>query len=258
VRQVLGTDGSVVEKTDPKTRPVLDPRVAYLVTTLMEDVMSQGTGAVVRSLGFDAPAAGKTGTSRDGWFAGFTSNLICVVWVGFDDNRDLGLSGTAAAAPIWAEFMKRAVALPSYRKVEEFDPPPGVTEVTVDPQSEQLATPNCPTTKQEVFLAGTEPTQYCFLHGGRAVSQAPPVSWLSHLFGKGGSSEPAPPGSAAAANGKNGAPGQTEAGQGENQGQDQDGQKKKGLLQKIFGIFGGKKPAEQKQPEQQPPPKSNP
>ena len=89
VRSVIGTDGSVVEQTEPKTRPVLDPRVAYLVTTLMEDVMNQGTGAVVRALGFQAPAAGKTGTSRDGWFAGFTSNLICVVWVGFDDNRDL-------------------------------------------------------------------------------------------------------------------------------------------------------------------------
>ena len=116
IRSVVGTDGAVVEKDDPKTRPALDPRVAYLVTTLMEDVMSQGTGAVVRSLGFDAPAAGKTGTSRDGWFAGFTSNLICVIWVGFDDNRDLGLSGTAAAAPIWAEFMKRAVALPAYQE----------------------------------------------------------------------------------------------------------------------------------------------
>ena len=208
IRSVVGTDGAWSRKTDPKTRPALDPRVAYLVTTLMEDVMSQGTGAVVRSLGFDAPAAGKTGTSRDGWFAGFTSNLICVIWVGFDDNRDLGLSGTAAAAPIWAEFMKRAVALPSYRNVEPFAPPSGVTEVTVDPQSEQLATPTCPTTKQEVFVAGTEPTQYCFLHGGRAVSQAPPVSWLSHLFGKSGSTEPAPPGRGSGGKQANGGPGE--------------------------------------------------
>jgi len=256
IRSVVGTDGAVVEKDDPKTRPALDPRVAYLVTTLMEDVMSQGTGAVVRSLGFDAPAAGKTGTSRDGWFAGFTSNLICVIWVGFDDNRDLGLSGTAAAAPIWAEFMKRAVALPAYRNVEPFAPPAGVTEVTVDPQSEQLATPTCPTTKEEVFIAGTEPTQYCFLHGGRAVSQAPPVSWLSHLFGKSGSSEPAPPGGAAAPKPANGAPGEAAGKEGENP--EQDGEKKKGLLQKIFGIFGGSKKPADKPEEQQPPPKPHP
>jgi penicillin-binding protein 1B len=256
IRSVVGTDGAVVEKDDPKTRPALDPRVAYLVTTLMEDVMSQGTGAVVRSLGFDAPAAGKTGTSRDGWFAGFTSNLICVIWVGFDDNRDLGLSGTAAAAPIWAEFMKRAVALPAYKNVEPFAPPPGVSEVTVDPQSEQLATPTCPTTKQEVFIAGTEPTQYCFLHGGRAVSQAPPVSWLSHLFGKSGSSEPAPPGGAAVPKPGNGAPGEAAGKEGENP--EQDGEKKKGLLQKIFGIFGGSKKPADKPEEQQPPPKPHP
>jgi penicillin-binding protein 1B len=257
IRSVIGTDGSVVEKNDPKTRPVLDPRVAYLVTTLMEDVMSQGTGAVVRSLGFEAPAAGKTGTSRDGWFAGFTSNLICVIWVGFDDNRDLGISGTAAAAPIWAEFMKRAIAIPAYKNTEPFEPPSGVTQVTVDPQSEQLATPTCPTTKQEVFIAGTEPTQYCFLHGGRATSQAPPVSWLSHLFGKGGNSEPAPPGGAAA-NSKNGAPGEATGQEGEKPGDEQQGEKKKGLLGKIFGIFGGsKKPADQ-QPKEQPPPKPNP
>ena len=82
--------------------PVLDPRVAFLTTSLMEDVINHGTGYPVRALGFNAPAAGKTGTSRDGWFAGYTSNLLCVVWVGFDDNRDLGLAGGEAAAPIWA------------------------------------------------------------------------------------------------------------------------------------------------------------
>lgn len=261
IRSVLDGDGKVVETDVPKTRPVLDPRVAYLVTTLMEDVMNQGTGATVRAMGFDAPAAGKTGTSRDGWFAGFTSNLICVVWVGFDDNRDLDLSGTVSAAPIWAEFMKRAVALPAYHDTEPFEAPPGVTQVTVDPQSEQLATPQCPTTRQEVFLAGTEPTEFCFLHGGRALSQAPAVSWLSHLFGKGGNPSPPPPGQPAngtAANtyNPNAAPGGTESGEaGQNSANDaqgQDAEKKKGVLQKIFGIFGGsKKPAEQ-------PPKPNP
>ena len=79
---------------------MLDPRVAYLTTSLMEDVINKGTGVTVRSMGFTPVAAGKTGTSRDGWFAGFTSNLLCVVWVGFDDNRDLGLSGSDSAAPI--------------------------------------------------------------------------------------------------------------------------------------------------------------
>ena len=114
LRSVIGADGKVEESDSPRTRPVLDPRVAYLTTSLMEDVINRGTGASVRSLGFKAPAAGKTGTSHDGWFAGYTSNLLCVIWIGFDDNRDLGLSGSQTAAPIWAEFMKRAVTLPAY------------------------------------------------------------------------------------------------------------------------------------------------
>ena len=195
---VVAADGSELERNSPKIRPALDPRVSYLVTSLMEDVINRGTGATVRARGFTAPAAGKTGTSRDGWFAGFTSNLVCVVWVGFDDNRDLGLSGTNAAAPIWAELMKRAINLPEYHQVRPLDPPAGITEAMVDPTTGGLATPACPNPREEVFVAGTEPTQFCTVHGNGMAMQAPPVAWLAHLFGK---REPEPP------------PGSTPAGQ---------------------------------------------
>jgi len=77
-------------------------------------VTGSGTGAGVRNMGFTAPAAGKTGTDHDAWFAGFTSNLLCIVWVGNDDYTDIKLQGAQAAAPIWAAFMKRAVQLPQY------------------------------------------------------------------------------------------------------------------------------------------------
>jgi penicillin-binding protein 1B len=197
-------------------------------------------------MGFSPPAAGKTGTSRDGWFAGFTSNLVCVIWVGFDDNRDLGLSGSISATPIWGDFMKHAVALSEYSDTKPFESPSGVVQVAIDPQSEQLATPQCPTTRDEVFIAGTEPTEFCFIHGGRALSHAPPVSWLAHLFGKGDSASPPPPASGVPAakneNGQEKADGQ----------QDADAQKKKSVLQKIFGIFGdskSKKPADQPKPD---------
>ena len=91
---------------------MLDPRVAYLMTNLMEEVLRTGTAAGVRArYNLNVPAAGKTGTSHDGWFAGYTSELLCVVWVGFDDNRELDLEGAHSAAPIWAEFMKRAADL---------------------------------------------------------------------------------------------------------------------------------------------------
>ena len=128
IRNVVNAEGESLEQNAIRSRRALDPRVAYLVTSMMEDVIDHGTGATVRARGFNAPAAGKTGTSRDGWFAGYTSNLLAIVWVGFDDNRDLGLSGANAPAPIWAEFMKRAMALPAYRDVQPFEMPEGVTQ----------------------------------------------------------------------------------------------------------------------------------
>ena len=114
-------------RTRSKTKKVLDPRVAYMMTNMMEEVLRSGTAAGVRAkYKFDVPAAGKTGTSRDGWFAGYTSELLCIVWVGFDDNRDLDLEGAHSAAPIWAEFMKRALDFREYRDTKPFHPPDGI------------------------------------------------------------------------------------------------------------------------------------
>jgi len=253
IRSVLAADGGVEEATDPKTRAVLDYRVAFLVTSLMEDVLNRGTGVTVRTLGFTAPAAGKTGTSHDGWFSGFTSNLLCVIWIGFDDNRDLGLSGSQSAAPIWAEFMKSAVALPAYSNTQDFPPPAGVIEEKIDPQTGQLATPSCPQTEIEYFVAGSEPTLYCELHGGGHFAEAPSGSWLAHLFGRSSNNQQPP--AAGAPNSPNSANNSRATGK---PGQPADAstppaeepEKKKGLLDRIFGIFGGsKKPADNPKPQ---------
>jgi penicillin-binding protein 1B len=253
IRSVVTSDGNVVESNSPQTRAVLDPRVAYLVTSLMEGVIDEGTGAVVREMGFQAPAAGKTGTSHDGWFAGYTSNLECIVWVGFDDDRDIDLTGSQTSAPIWAEFMKRAVELPQYRNTQPFAPPAGIVQAMIDPQSGQLATPSCPQTQEEYFVAGTEPTQYCQLHGGGGLSQTAPVTWLAHLFGKGGNPPPPSPQTAApnanAGAAANAASAPQNAEQAAPSGEPQQGQqpeKKKSIFGKIFGIFGGDKPAPDK------------
>jgi penicillin-binding protein 1B len=252
LKRVVGADGKMLEEIEPQTRVALDPRVAYLTTSVMKDVLNRGTGAAVRQKGFTLPAAGKTGTSRDGWFAGFTTDLVCVIWIGFDDNRDLGLAGGVAAAPVWADFMIRATALPAYHDAKDFTMPAGVQAVMIDPESMELATPNCPTTRSEFYVTGSAPTQLCELHGGRAASGG---SWLSHIFGGGqkapqagaegrivpGEAGPeAPVDGNGVANGTNGASG---AG-------GEAGQKKKGALQKIFGIFGGKK----KDPDKAKPP----
>ena len=127
-------------------------------------VLNEGTGAGARAEGFTPDAAGKTGTTndlRDGWFVGFTPELLTVVWVGFDDNRPLGLSGAQAALPIWTAFMTRALA---GRQTVPFEVPDGITFVDIDPESGKLPTPSCPRVFREAFIAGTEPTEICDLH----------------------------------------------------------------------------------------------
>ena len=239
LRIVVNADGTPLEKFTPQTHLVLDPRVAFLVDSLLKDVLNRGTGASVRARGFTLPAAGKTGTSRDGWFAGFTSNLLCVIWIGFDDNRDIGLAGGVVAAPIWADFMTRATALAQYRDVKDFAMPDGVQSVLIDPDTLQLATANCPTTREEVYVVGSAPTVYCEVHGSHNLFTSA-GSILSRVFGgepktpktdaNGQPVTPYDPNRPPQATGQ--APVDTSA---------QSGEKKKNPLQKIFGIFGGKK-----------------
>jgi penicillin-binding protein 1B len=154
--------GDVMTDYTPSSRQVLDPRVAYLTTDMMEAVLQgDGTGAGVRGMGFEAPAAGKTGTDHDAWFAGFTSNLICVVWVGNDDYTDIKLEGAHAAAPIWAAFMKKAVELPQYSDTHEFTAPEGVQMEQIDKATNLLSDNACPDSYSAAFLDGTGPTDTC-------------------------------------------------------------------------------------------------
>jgi penicillin-binding protein 1B len=154
--------GDIISDYSPTSKQVLDSRVAYLTTSLMENVLrGEGTGAGVRNRGFLAPAAGKTGTSHDAWFAGFTSNLLCIVWVGNDDYTDVKIEGAHAAAPIWAEFMKKAVQLPQYSDTHEFSAPDGVQVLQLDKVSNLLSDATCPDSYDAAFLDGTAPTDTC-------------------------------------------------------------------------------------------------
>jgi penicillin-binding protein 1B len=166
---VRSRTGSVLYENQPDPTPVLDPRVNYLAVSMMEDVLTEGTGAGVRTRGFRLPAAAKTGTSHDGWFAGFTSELLCVVWVGYDDNRELQLEGARSALPIWTEFMKRAAKLRPYRDARAFRAPSGLASLRVCEDSGQLATPSCPRTRMETFIEGTEPVLDCQIHSPGAA-----------------------------------------------------------------------------------------
>ncbi|HSC77745.1 MAG TPA: penicillin-binding transpeptidase domain-containing protein, partial [Candidatus Acidoferrales bacterium] len=184
ISSVVTNDGRVLEQTVPQPKMVMDPRVAYLVVDVLQDTINRGTGAGSRARGFTAPAAGKTGTSRDAWFAGFTSSLLCVVWVGFDDARDLGLPGSTAALPVWTAFMKRAVTIAPYKNTEEFVPPEGIVSVPLDADTLFVATPDCTNVRYERFILGTEPHELCPLHRPSPATN-PVTRTLFRLFGVG-------------------------------------------------------------------------
>ncbi len=197
VNSVRNSQGDVIINFGTERKEVLDPRIAFVMTRMLEGVVNFGTAYGVRQRGFMAPAAGKTGTSHDGWFAGYTSNLLCIVWVGYDDYSDIRLSGAQTAAPIWAEFMKKAVTLPQYADVKPFTQPDGVVDVELDKATNRLATPSCPDTYTIAFIAGTEPHDTCDqsgakqgffsrIFGGKSEAALPPPNTNGNLQAAGG------------------------------------------------------------------------
>lgn len=185
---VRAANGDVIKDFTPETKQVIDPRVSYLTTNLMEGVMNFGYGYEVRRRGFMAPAAGKTGTSHDAWFAGYTSNLLCIVWVGNDDYTDVKLAGAQAAAPIWAEFMKRAVLLPQYSDAHSFNVPDGVEVVRVDKNSGLLSDDTCPDGFMAAFLSGNTPMETCS-HAQSTSPNGDHRNLLQKIFGLNGSQQ---------------------------------------------------------------------
>ena len=166
ISHIIDQNGRDIWSAETQTKKVLDPRIAFLTLDLMQQVLSNGTGAGVRARGFTLPAAGKTGTSHDAWFAGFTTKLLCVVWVGLDDYQDIKMEGAQAALPIWTEFMKLAHKRRDYRDVSDFEVPDGVVSAQVDADTGQLATSLCPRVVTEYYLLGTQPAQFCAQHPG--------------------------------------------------------------------------------------------
>lgn len=140
---------------------VFSPQVAYLMTNLLQSVVDEGTAARLRAIGLKGAIAGKTGTTNDGWFVGFTPNLVCIAWIGFDDNRDLRMKASDAALPMWADFMKQALDLRPELGGDSFAKPGGIVTVDIDPTTGCLAAVDSLSHRQEIFLAGTEPYSSC-------------------------------------------------------------------------------------------------
>ena len=175
---------SVAEPGDQTTtlaassETAFSPQVAYLMTSMMESVVDAGTAARLRGLGLHGALAGKTGTSNDGWFVGYTPNLVCAVWVGYDDNTDLRMKAADTALPLWADFVKQAIDVRPELGGDSFVRPSGIVETEIDPTTGLIATPECSERRRELFIAGAEPLAEC-THGSAAEA--------------GGADEPSPP-----------------------------------------------------------------
>lgn len=170
VERVEDAKGTVLWESAPEPEQALDPAVAFLTVNMMQDVVNRGTGRGVRAAGFALPAAGKTGTTNDAkdvWFVGMTPDLVAGVWLGFDQPRTIMASATGGrlAAPVFGEVMKAAY---TERPAPAGWAPPaqGIVQARIDPATGLLATDNCPTetVRDEFFLSGTEPHEYCPLH----------------------------------------------------------------------------------------------
>ena len=169
ITRVEDAHGKVLWRSPVAGGQVLDPGVAFITTTMLQDVIDHGTGAAVHRAGFWLPSAGKTGTTngaKDVWFMGMTPDLVGAVWFGFDKPSEIlpNAFGGNIAAPVWANIMKAA-----YTKRADPAPwvaPPTLVQLPIDTDSGLMATPSCPPAKVriEYFTAASTPTQYCPLH----------------------------------------------------------------------------------------------
>lgn len=165
---VMTPQGEVLEKKIVKIKRVFDEAPVSLVNSLMQGVIERGTAQSALPYGFGGKAAGKTGTTsnyKDAWFTGFTPELLTLVWVGYDDNTPIQMSGARAALPIWISFMKGILG----SQTKEFTFPLNVVQVDIDPETGKLATHQCPKVTKEYFIKGTEPTEYCPHKGGKEL-----------------------------------------------------------------------------------------
>jgi len=161
---VTAADGEILTSAKVRWERTLDPRAAYLTGYALEGVLERGTAKGAKGMGITFPASGKTGTTdgnRDSWFVGFTPDVVCAVWVGYDSGADSGLTGARGALQIWARFLQALYPLSGPTVLIR---PAGVEIAEIDPESGFLATTACPQTLREAYLSGTAPKDPCPLH----------------------------------------------------------------------------------------------
>jgi penicillin-binding protein 2D len=183
VSQVRSVHAGKIYQTNVKKVRTIDPDVAYQMTDLLTSVFDHnGTGHAVKSY-LHGTAAAKTGTTdTDAWMVGYTPNLVCAVWVGYDTNRNLTTTESHLAAPIWAKFMGTAQV---HNPSDWYQPPEDLVRVEIDPLTAKIATDKCAVKEVDYFVKGTEPTEYCPLHPSDSMGAHDEnriFTWLKRWF----------------------------------------------------------------------------
>ena len=161
----IGEPPATHATNDEPEMQVISPTTSYMITNMLSDVIDHGTARTARAAVRGTATAGKTGTSRDGWFVGYSPNLVCAVWIGFDDNQQLGLTGAEAALPAWTDFMKAAVDLKPELGGRNFDCPEGIRFVEIDADYGGISTVTCPHRELIAVTDKLAPHVECLLHG---------------------------------------------------------------------------------------------
>jgi penicillin-binding protein 1B len=165
LKEVADESGKVLERRHMTIERVISPEKAFIMTSMLQSVVTEGTARYLNNMDITFPAAGKTGTtndSRDAWFVGYTPDILALIWVGFDDEESIHTTGSVAAVPIWAELMR---SIPQHISGNRFRMPPGIVKQKVCSETGKIAVRlGCPNIKNEVFLAENVPTMYCPIH----------------------------------------------------------------------------------------------
>jgi penicillin-binding protein 1B len=161
---VMDTSAQKSDDLPARETQVVKPTTAYMITDMLSEVTSRGTARRAKASFKNVAIAGKTGTSRDGWFVGYTPNLVCAVWIGYDDNSQLGLTGAEAALPAWIDFVKEAVAIRPSLGGSAFAKPAGIRTVKIDPETGFLAGPDCPSSVVVSIASQFSPGMDCYKH----------------------------------------------------------------------------------------------
>lgn len=164
IARATDAEGEEIINSSPAPSQVMRPTTAYMITDMLEGVIDHGTARAARGAVRKTAIAGKTGTSRDGWFVGYTPNMVVAVWIGFDDNQQLGLTGAEAALPAWTDFVKAAVEERPELGGAQFERPAGITTVEIDPETGMIASPNCPQRERISVTSNFVTTMECYKH----------------------------------------------------------------------------------------------